>query len=286
MTFEEAIEKFSEYLEFIQKSNKTICNYTAQLKDFNKYLCKTYNRPVYLEEVKADDMEKYLFNELSEAKYSSSYRHGMVTAFRSLYNFCFAKGHSDINIGKMVKFIKVYTKERTYISELELMRITKQIKSTTVKAVLWTIFYTGIRISEAINLKITDINFEHEYVFVKAGKGNKERQIPMNEKLRNLLIEYFNENRVDMSTDNFFSCKTGGISVVRVQEVLRETLQDMGIDKHITPHVLRHSFASNLIERGVDIFKVQKLLGHESIKTTGIYLHTNMDELERVVNML
>jgi site-specific recombinase XerD len=116
-------------------------------------------------------------------------------------------------------------------------------------------------------------------------KGRKERRIPMNEKLKKILLDYLNDSRVDMGTDNFFSCRTGSISVIRIEEVLRETLKAMGIEKQITPHVLRHSFASNLLERGVDLFRVQKLLGHELLETTSIYLHTNMEELERAVNM-
>lgn len=286
MLFTKVIELFAEYMKMIQRSKSTIRSYTDQLKSFNDYLSRTYNQPVYLEDVKADDMNKYLFNELREGKYSSSYRHNMVTAFRSLYNFCVSKGHCEVNVGKQVKFVKVYTKERLYISELEFMKIAKKVKSSTVKAVLQTIFYTGLRLSEAISLKMDDVNFEHEYVHVKEGKGKKERMVPMNEKLKKILLDYLSDERVDVGTDNFFSCRTGKISPVRVEEVLRETLQEMGIEKQITPHILRHSFASNLIERGVDLFRVQKLLGHENIKTTNIYLHSNMEELERAVNML
>ena len=275
MLFIKAIGLFSEYMKMIQRSNKTIRSYIDQLNRFNDYLCTEYNQPVYVEDIRPDDMEKYLYNVLREDKYSSSYRHNMITAFKSLFNFCSSKGYCEINTGKLVKFNKVYTKERIYISELELLRITKNVKSATIKATLWMIFYTGLRISEVINLKMIDVDFEHEHVFVKDGKGKKDRLIPMNEKLKRILVEYLNNYRVDKGTDNFFSCRTGKISIVRVQEVLRETVEIMGIDKQITPHVLRHSFASNLIERGVDIFRVQKLLGHESIKTTrNRYLRT------------
>jgi site-specific recombinase XerD len=114
LLFTKALELFAEYMKMIQRSKSTIRSYTDQLESFNNYLCRTYNQPVYLEDVKAEDMNKYLFNELSEGKYSSSYRHNMITAFRSLYNFCKSKGHCEVNVGKQVKFIKVYTKERQY----------------------------------------------------------------------------------------------------------------------------------------------------------------------------
>lgn len=286
MQFEKTLELFVEHMYLIQKSPKTIRSYQAQLKSFNEYICELYNRPVYLEDIKPDDMEKYLFNVLSEDKYSSSYRHNMVTAFRSLFNFCTAKGHCAVNVGKLVKFNKVYTKERVYISEIEFAKIAKRIKQPTVRVLLQTIFYTGLRLKEAINLKISDVDFEHEHVFVRDGKYGKDRKIPMNDKLKKILLDYLSDEKVDTGTDNFFSTRTGKISPAYTEEVLRETVKDIGIEKQITPHVLRHSFASGLIERGVDLFRVQKLLGHERIQTTSIYLHTSMEELEKAVNML
>lgn len=286
MLFEKAIELFVENMELIQKSPKTIRSYKAQLKSFNNYVCELYNRPVYLEDIKPEDMEKYLYNVLSEDKYSSSYRHNMITAFKSMFNFCKTKEYCEVNIGKLVKFIKVYTKERVFISEIEFKNIARNIKQPTVRAVLQTIFYTGVRITEAINLKMDDVNFEHEYVFVRKAKFNKERKIPMNDKLKKILLTYVSDDRVDIGTDNFFSTRTGKISAVHTEEVLRDTIRAMGIEKQITPHVLRHSFASNLLERGADLFRLQKLLGHENIKTTSLYLHISMEELEKAINML
>jgi len=197
MLFEKAIELFVENMELIQKSPKTIRSYKAQLRSFNNYVCELYNRPVYLEDVKPEDMEKYLFNVLSEDKYSSSYRHNMITAFKSLFNFCKTKEYCEVNVGKLVKFNKVYTKERTYISEIEFVKIVRHIKQPTVRALLQTIFYTGVRLSEAISLKISDVDFEHEYVFVRNGKGHKERIIPMNDKLKKILLAYLSDDRVD-----------------------------------------------------------------------------------------
>jgi integrase/recombinase XerD len=286
MLLEKAIGLFKGYMIMLQRSPKTVKNYISHLNNFCRYLSYVYNRPVYLDEIKVADIEKYLLNELGEEKYSSSYRDNMITAFKSLFNFCISKEYCKENIGKQVRHIKVHTKERTYISELEFIKIMKHIKNSTVKVVLQTIFYTGLRVSEAKSLRLADVNFEQEYIFVKEGKGKKERIIPMNDKLKKILIEYLRDNRVDMVTYNFFSCKTGGISIVWIEEVLRKEVKKMGIEKQITPHVLRHSFASNLLERGVDLFRVQKLLGHELLETTSIYLHTDMDELERAVNLL
>lgn len=286
MLFEKAVNLFIEHMTLVKKSQKTIKNYRAQLLSFNNYVNELHNRPVYLEEIQPDDMEKYLYNVLSEDRYSDSHRYNMITAFKSLYRFCTQKEYCEVNVGKLVKYVKVRTQERTFISEIELMRITKNIGQPTVKALIQSIFYTGLRLSEAVSIRLDDIDFEHDTVFVRKGKGGKERTIPLHSKLKRILKDYFDNDRVDMGTDYFFSSRTGRISAVYVEEVLRDTVKLLGIEKKITPHVLRHSFASNLIERGADLFRVQKLLGHKHLKTTSIYLHTSMEELEKAVNML
>jgi len=286
MLFEEAMQLFEEYMRLVQKSNKTIKNYMSQLRIFNNYLCRVYNRPSYLDEVAVDDIEKFLFNELGEEKYSASYRDNMVTSFKSLYTFCHSKGHCKVNVGKEVKHIHVCTKERTYLSEIEFRKIMKNVKNNIVRTVLQTLFFTGLRVDEAKNIKLCDVDFERETIFVAKGKGGKERLMPMNQKLKKILLDYFRDIRVDMGTDNFFSTKTGGISTNWIEQVLRETIREMELDKRVTPHVFRHSFASNLLKGKIDLFRVQKLMDHERIETTSIYLHTDMEELERAVNLL
>jgi len=256
------------------------------LRNFDHYLAGVYNRPLYLDEVKAEDLEKYLFNVLSEDKCSSAHRNNMIIAFKSLYSFTTAKDYSSENIGKKVKNIKVVTKERIYINEIEFEEIIKNINNATVKVALQTIFYTGLRISEITKLKLEDIDWQNAILYVRNGKGKKDRRIPINDKLQRILLDYLANYRVNIGTDNFFSCGTGRISTVRIGEVLKETVRSMGLEKNITPHILRHSFASNLLERGAELFHVQKLLGHERIKTTSIYLHTNPKELEKAVNQL
>lgn len=286
MLFEKAVELFKEYLIMKQNSKKTITNYIPQLKGFNHYLCQEYNRPLYLDEVKPDDLHKYLFNVLSEENYSSSHRHNMITAFKSLYNFSTLKELCPINTGKLVKNIRTHTKERTFISEIEFIKLMKHIELPTVKAALYTMFYTGLRISEAVDLEIKDVDMEREHIYVREGKGKKDRIIPINEKLKKALADYLNNIRLDNGSDWLFTYRKGVISKTTVTRVLRETREKLGIERQITPHVLRHSFASGLLERGVDLFRVQKLLGHDSLETTSIYLHTDMEELERAVNML
>lgn len=114
MLLETAIELFVEYLKLIQRSNKTIKSYTSLLQSFNAYTNNYYNRPVYIEEIKLDDVEKYLFTELKEVKYSSSHRNNMVTAFKSLCNFCTDKGHISINTKNLLNTLK-YIRKRGHM---------------------------------------------------------------------------------------------------------------------------------------------------------------------------
>jgi integrase/recombinase XerD len=210
----------------------------------------------------------------------------MITAFKSLYSFCYIKGFCSINIGKLIKNTRVETIERAYITELEFRKLVKHISSPTAYAVVNTLFYTGLRIRECLNITLDDIDLESDCISVKQGKGNKDRNIPINGRLKKVLLEYLEKYRHDEGTENFFSGKSGGICKQYINRVLKQAEDKAGLDKHVSCHILRHSFASNLTERGVDILKVQKLLGHNSIKTTTVYLHTSIDELQEAVDLL
>jgi integrase/recombinase XerD len=286
VTLKKSIELFEEYMKVTDKSYETISLYMRCLDNFNRYLVSQYNQLLYVEDISPDDLEKYLFNELPEVKYSSSTRHNMISAFKSLFSFCYLKGYCNINTGKLVKNIRVETKERDYITELEFRKLMKHVKSTTAYAVVHTLFYTGLRIRECLNLKLADVDLVNDFISVKQGKGNKDRNVPVNDRLKTVLQEYLEEYRNDHGTESFFAGQSGGMCKQYVNRMLKQAEVKAGMDKHISCHILRHSFASNLTERGVDILKVQKLLGHNSIKTTAVYLHTTQEELQEAVDLL
>lgn len=152
--------------------------------------------------------------------------------------------------------------------------------------VLQTLYYTGMRIGELTELEVGDVDFESNVIHIRNGKGDKERTVPLHKELKKVLLEYVNNWRLNVVSDYLFCTKTGRISQVYVSSELRKTLMLAGINKAITPHTYRHTFASRLIKKGVGVVQVQKLLGHESLLTTGIYTHSTIEDLSQAVTTL
>src|SRR5699024_5326071 len=139
--------------------------------------------------------------------------------------------------------------------------------------------------SESLNLSDQDINMGSNLIHIRQGKGNKDRTIPMHPKLKEYLKDYIQNWKVH--SDYFFATKKSGrLSKNRVATVFRETSFELGLKPNVTAHVLRHSFASNLVKNDVHLVKISKLLGHNSLKTTSVYVHSNMDDLEEAINTL
>jgi len=286
MLFVKGIELFIENCEARDLSPKTIERYKYCLKKFDVFLSELYNRPVYIDEIKSEDMERFLFQKYNRKEYSSSSRHNVITAFKSMYSYLERKKLCE-NKGKLIKSEKVETDERETLSEMEFRKILQYVKAATTKAVLYTLYYSGLRISEALKLKLCDVDLEQDVLHVKETKTKVDRTVPINEKLKKLLLDYLANGRIDCRTDNFFSTyPKGQICPQEINEKLRKAKSKAGIEKKITAHTLRHSFSSQLLQRGCDVLTLRTLLGHKNIRTTSIYCHTTIDELQEAVNVL
>ncbi len=282
MTLDSAAESFYEHLASVRKTDVTIYTYRKELNSFNKYLCKEYNRPVYIEDLTGRDIEKYM-NYKQESDISM---YGIITAFKAFINYAYTKGYIKVNISKQIKQVKRRVKERTYLSTEELERLFECINHGVVKAAVLTLYYAGLRINECEGLKLNDVDFDNNKIIIREDKENNTRIIPINHKLRAELLNYIENNRVDKNTDYFFSTRTGKLSDNYVNLILREAIKKAKIDRVVTCHILRHSFASNLVLKGIDLNKVKRLMGHKSIETTSIYLHANKEELKKAVRLL
>lgn len=146
------------------------------------------------------------------------------------------------------------------------------------RAILETMFSCGLRVSETCGLLISNINFEEEYIKV-TGKGNKERLVPIGQTALKFIQFYLTDQRLKMTVKNgnqdflFLNRRGAKLSRVMIFYILKDLAKKAGIHKSISPHTLRHSFASSLVEAGADLRAVQQMLGHESITTTEIYTH-------------
>ncbi|HWQ31066.1 MAG TPA: tyrosine-type recombinase/integrase [Negativicutes bacterium] len=285
--FNQALEEFLEYLWSIGRSKETISTYKKQLRKYHKYLVDDKNRCIYIDELTSDDLEAYLGD--TDIGLSSQTKFSLIIAYKSFMTYCFGMGLCKINTGKEIKQIKPRIKERTSLTEEEFQTLVDNIDNPIVRCVVYTMYYTGCRINELVQLKIDDIDLSRNTISIRKPKGHsqKSRIIPINSKLRCLLAEYMTIRLSDDTEDSFFVLKrSGGISESTVNRAINEAARKAGIERNITNHIIRHTFASLLQEKGIDLKRIQVLLGHRNLETTNIYLHTNTQNMRDAVNLL
>lgn len=284
--FTEIVQKFLQQMKTLERSPETISGYTKDLNTFNQFMEKRYNGAFYIHEVTTNDLEEFL-EALQKKGQAPTSRSRRYYTLRSFFNYAYKKGFVQRNIALSIDPPKLQQKERTYLSENEVMKLVNEIEHPLIQTVVLTLYYTGLRISECLNLTMQDVDFGTKEIHVVAGKGNKDRTVPIADKLLPVLIDYVQLQRPNVKSNYFFATsKTGMLSPVYVNRVLDETVKKLGWKKKVTAHILRHTFASQLVKKGVNAVKIQKLLGHSSLKVTSIYLHSNLEELSEAVNVL
>jgi integrase/recombinase XerD len=206
---------------------------------------------------------------------------------RSFYNFCHRREYIDRNSSLKLEITPAPEKERVFLSEEEMQALILAVQPHLVKTILTTLFYTGMRISECVNLKLKDVYLKDGIITVRNTKNKRDRQIPIHQKLLPVLNEYCIKWRKPSSLPYLFiSRNMGRVSPDYVNRILRSTAQRLGWKKHVTCHIIRHSFASSLVSRNVSIVNIQKLLGHTDLSTTSVYTHTNLSDLIKAVNTI
>lgn len=286
MLLSEAITYYKRHMITIDRAPETIKGYTIELNLFNKYICEKYNGPVYLEEITLNDLEEYM-EVLKKKGNAPVSRNRVVYIIRSFYNFCYKKEYVSNNLGMKLEAISVPEKERVFLTADEMKELISAIKPPLIKLIITTLYYTGMRISECLNLLVDDVNFNDGIITVRNTKNKKDRQIPIHKDLIHLLRDYCTNWRRGKSNPYLFSYNNKRkVSPDHVNRVLHETTKKLKWNKHVTCHVIRHSFASNLVAKNVNIVNIQKLLGHSNLSTTSIYTHTNLNELKNAVNTI
>ena len=280
-----AIDGFKKHLEYKQSSSETIKRYMKEMKYINRYLTKEVNGMVYIESITANQLQEFLKTKIDRGLKATTINQ-TIYILRSFYNYLVKKDYVSKNIATKLEILKTPTTEREYLTRKEFDTLLENINHSIIKTIAITIFNTGLRVSEIVNLKLSDVNLDTNLIKIRHGKGNKDRTVPINTKLKDILIEYLDDIRPIVTTDNFFATqKTGGISSAYINRVLKTAASDGDIEKNVSAHILRHSFASYLLKQDVNLIEIQKLLGHNSLKTTAIYSHTNMDQLQKAVNV-
>jgi len=268
MEKEDFLNKLKIELKISKNSDYTIRNYLRA----NSELLDFCNKP--LEKIEEDNVKAYMAKNLSESSSSS------IIVFLSSIKYAF----SNILKKDITQGIKRPKRERKIPSILTKNEIKKLFNSTSTKKsklMLELIYACGFRVSELINLKVNDLDFEEMIGHVRQAKGKKDRifNIPLFLRKR---LENQSKNQRENNQEFLFTGSKGRLTVRNIQKIMGVTLKKAGINKEVSPHTLRHSFATHLLENGVDIRKIQELLGHADLSTTQIYTHISTEELKKI----
>jgi len=311
--YSEYLKEFLGYLELTKNySQNTVISYKNDLEQFGKFLCSSFkdlktNGEINLEELKINlnivdlpllksfigelyDKKSSLHGEKSSKneKYSTRSVSRKISVLKSFFKYLKRRKYIPGNPTSGLIFPKLDKKLPVYLSSQEMHKLLEGGKYIEIKiidlAIIELFYSTGIRLSELINLKLRDVDFRKRTIKV-LGKGSKERIIPFGKKAE-IAIENYLKIREICNTNSleylFISNSGKKLYPVQVQRLIKKNLELITELKKKSPHVLRHSFATHLLDRGADIRAVKDLLGHESLSTTQIYTHLTPEKLKKV----
>lgn len=252
---------FEKVLVLRRYSPNTIRTYVGKVQAFVDH------QGTDIANLSQENIEDYFFQLASRKKLSLSSQKQLAGALTLLYESVFNRKIHFTFIDGLRKEFKL----PCVLSVMEVSTLLSSIKNVKHRTILSLIYSAGLRIGEAINLKITDIDSQRMKVRIGQGKGNKDREVMLSEKILKELRLYWKQYQPKIYL--FEGQGRAQYSASSIQRVFKRALMKAGISKPATVHTLRHSFATHLLEKGVDIRYIQKLLGHKSITTTQIYTH-------------
>jgi len=268
MTPREFLQKLEVELKISKNSDYTLRNYL----DFNKRILEfTKKNP---EEITEEDIKRYIAKNLSKSASSS------IIVFLSAIKYSFLnilKKDITINIKRPKRerrIPEVLTKE-------EVKKLLNALDTSKSKLMLSLIYACGLRVSELTHLKILDLKFDEKIGHVRQGKGKKDRIFNIPDFLFNDLKEQ-SEKQKDKKEEYLFTGNKGKLTERNLQKIVQKASVRAGITKNVHTHTLRHSFATHLLENGVDIRHIQVLLGHSSISTTELYSHVSAESIKKI----
>ncbi|MDQ1317610.1 MAG: Tyrosine recombinase XerD [Candidatus Poribacteria bacterium] len=284
---ETLIGQFTDFL-LVEKglSSNTINAYRRDLQNFARFF--ENNSELSLLEVKHEDIAKYLGN-LGDRQLASSTLDRKMDSMRTFYKFLVVERYINDNPTLMIEPLRSWNKLPTVLSIAEMESLINQPDISKPlglrdKALLEIMYACGLRVSELVNLRITDLNPEIGYLRC-LGKGNKERVVPVGSMALEAVKNYLNSGRPNLNPKEdwlFVNYKGENLTRDGVRHIIQEIAESVGIQKKITPHTLRHCFATHLLERGADLRSLQEMLGHASISTTQIYTHVDSERLRQI----
>ncbi|MBQ2728328.1 MAG: site-specific tyrosine recombinase XerD [Alistipes sp.] len=285
--WEESGKRYRTYIRLERRlSTNSVEAYMRDFCQFAHYILRCYD--VSPRKVNREMIEHYLAWLYNEGREATSQARAL-SGIRSYYGFLLLRDEIDSSPAELIETPKCGRKLPDTLTIEEIDRLIAAVEGPTAKgrrdsAMLEVLYSCGLRVSELVALRMGDLFFGEGYIRV-TGKGDKQRLVPISDTARERIYAYLDERAPASSNEEVLFLNNRGKQLTRVMvfTILKEAARRAGIEKRISPHIFRHSFATHLLEGGAGIRQVQELLGHESILTTEIYTHLDKEHLRRTV---
>lgn len=287
MNWQSLIKDFKNFLKFEKNlTENTIQSYVLDIKKLIDFIEHNYkNKKV--DDFTNNDIKQFIYTQSKIIGTRSQSR--LISSIKKFFHFLEIEKLIEENPTDELEYPKIGLKIPETLSTIEIDSLinyfknskNNSLRNSTITEVLYS---CGVRVSELINIKISDIFFE-DFLIKVSGKGNKERFVPMSKSSKIMIKDYISSERFNIIPKKgyqdflFLNNRGQKLSRVMIYTILNIAKKRLGFKKNISPHLLRHSFATHLIENGADISSIQKMLGHSNITTTERYLHVSKKHL-------
>jgi len=291
MNWKSGINDFLMYLKLEKGlSENTINSYENDILKLSRHcISLDKNDPLKIDK---NTISEFIF-QIAKIGYNPKSQARLLSGIRGFYNFLLLEDYITTNPADLVEAPKIQRNLPEILSVEEIDTLIDAIDRSTKegernRVIIETLYGCGLRASELISLKISDLFLEESILKVQ-GKGDKQRYVPLADKTKEIIEFYLNEIRGDFpyisgEEDTLFVNRRGKqLTRVMIFTIIKQLKEKSGIKKKISPHTFRHSYATHLLEGGADLLDIQQLLGHASIATTEIYLHTEQSKLKDVI---
>lgn len=287
MNWEEIISEYQSHLKL--EKNLSDNSIEAYLRDIKKLKDFFDQSPLKIQQ---NQIEEFIY-QFAKLDYSPRTQARLISSLKSFFNYLQWEELRDDNPSELIETPKMGMKLPDVLSETEIDLIIEQIDLSEAegernRAIIETLYGCGLRVSELIELKLSDLFFDENYILV-IGKGNKQRLVPISNHTIKYINIYKDQVRIHQNIQNgfedhlFLNRRGRSLSRVMIFTIVKQLTEKAGIKKNVSPHTFRHCFATHLLKNGADLRSIQMMLGHESISTTEIYTHLDDSMLRETV---
>ena len=292
MNWNSYIKSFQSYLKIERGLSKnTIANYTFDLERLCTFLVEN-NISVSPEKINEETIQQFIYSVSKEVNACSQAR--IISGLKSFFSYMIFEDYRTDHPMELIEAPRIGRKlpDTLSLDDIDMLIAAidlSRLEGERNKAILETLYGCGLRVSELVTLKISDLFFEENFIKI-TGKGNKQRFVPIAKATQKYIESYKNTVRIHLNIvkgheDTLFLNRRGKqLTRAMIFTIIKRLAIKINLEKNISPHTLRHSFATHLLENGADLRSIQMMLGHESITTTEIYVHLDRKHLTQIIN--